>query len=304
MRRSFLLTAFLLLTPAAVALATTGELTIVGAQTSGDYGGEVDSDTQSTLLRFLIGNKTQFRADLDLRRVRSNVEFAVSPLGPIPARGRGPQGPGGGDGGNGQGGGSAGQAAGSAATSSTSVPDSAPSDESVDDWNSGLGDLRMTLSRQILGGGAKVFKLAAELGVKAPTGDDNKNLGTGELDYRVGVAGNYRFWSATGFGGIGWNFLGDPDWLELSDALDAYAGVESEPLGDKLVISGWVEGNQEIVPGSGSRTALGVGVRTTGKLRFQAQLTAGLGGSAEDFSALAGVSFGVSTPAIGSPRIH
>lgn len=304
MRHPLWAIAILLLTSTATALAGTGEFTIAGAQVSGDFGGETESDTQSTLLRFLAGEKTQIRAELGLLRVRSNGDLAVTHLGRIPGRGQGPQNGSGGEG-SGPGSGSSGQGTGSEGTGSgASTPTSTPTDVPSDQWNTGLGDLRLTVSRRILGGGAKIFQLATEFGVKLPTGDEDKNLGTGEMDLRVALAGNYRFWSLTGFAGVGWNSLGDPDWIELADAVDAYIGLESEPLRDKVIVSSWFEGNQEIVAGSGTRSALGVGVRTTGKRRFRAQVTAGLGGSAEDFSILAGFSYGVSTPTIGSPRIN
>jgi hypothetical protein len=102
---------------------------------------------------------------------------------------------------------------------------------------------------------------------------------------------------------LGWNSLGDPEWVELSNALDAFVGVESQPLGDRVILSGWLEGNEEVVPGTGSRTALGIGLVGSRKLRWRAQLIAGLGGSAEDFSATFGVSFGVSSPTVGSRRM-
>jgi hypothetical protein len=161
----------------------------------------------------------------------------------------------------------------------------------------------MTLSRQLAGGGAKLFRLDAELGAKLPTAEEQERLGTGEWDYRLGVAGQYRFWSMTAFGGLGWNSLGDPEWIELADVFDVYLGLESEPIAERVVVSGWLEGNEEVVAGTGSGSALGLGIRGTGKTAWRVQVSAGLSGSAEEFSILVGTSFGVSAPTIGSRRV-
>jgi hypothetical protein len=145
---------------------------------------------------------------------------------------------------------------------------------------------------------AEVPKPAAE--AKPPTADADEGLGTGEWDARIGLTSEYRFWSATGFAGLGWNYLGDPAWVELNDVVDAYAGVESEPLGGRMILSGWLAGNPEVVPGVGSRAIVGFGLRTTGEWRFRFQTTAGLTDGSEDFSVLFAVSRGVLTPTVGT----
>jgi hypothetical protein len=141
-----------------------------------------------------------------------------------------------------------------------------------------------------------MYRLDAGLELKVPTAREDDYLGTGEWDGRVGLTGEHRMWSLTLFGGLGWNHLGDPDWVELDDVADASIGVESEPLRERLVISGWLEGNQEVVEGAGSRAAVGMGIRTVGKVRWQAVLTAGLTEAAEDFGVMLGLSFGVRPP--------
>lgn len=294
-RYPMLLAFVLLLATAVGAGAESGEFTVVGAQVSGDYDDD-DLDTQSATLRFRIGSKTQFFADLDWRRVRTGV--IASPLGPLPARQRDRRQP---DSGAQSGDGPGPGPGNSAASQPAAIP---PDSLLPAGWNNGLGDLRLNVSREILGGGAKRFRLDTEVGVKVPTGESDKNLGTGEVDYRLGLAGNYRFWSMTSFAGLGWNALGDPDWTELANVFDAYWGAETEPLRDRVVLSGWLEGNQEVVAGNGSRLALGIGARSTGKLRWRTQLTVGLSGSAETFSTRVGFSFGNPTAAIGSDRMH
>ena len=272
-----------------------GQVTVLTGQVSGDYGTGSETDRQSATVRLTFGDQTRLRLDFDMLRVSSELGLAPTPLGPIPTHGRGPQGSGGP--------GSSGQGPTSGPGGPTPLPEPTTPAPTADEWTTGPGDLRMTLSRRLVGGGAKLFRLDAEIGAKIPTADETDRLGTGEWDYRLGVAAQYRFWSVTAFGGLGWNALGDPEWVELEDALDLYAGLESEPLAERVIVSGWLEANEEVALGTGSRSALGFGVRSTGKIRWRAQLTTGLGGSAEDFSALIGVSFGLSTPDIGSRRV-
>lgn len=277
--------------------AASGQITVLTSQASGDYGTDSDTDRQSATVRLAYGDKTRFRLDIGMVRLNSTVGVAQTPFGLVPTQSRqGPQGSTGESGGPGPSGSSPG------ATEPLPPPDeSTPTP--VTDWVTGPGDLRLTLSRRLVGGGAKLFRLDAEIGAKLPTADEQDRLGTGEWDYRLGAASQYRFWSVTAFGGLGWNSLGDPDWAELQDVLDVYAGLESQPLAEKIIVSGWLEANEEVVAGTGSRSALGLAVRSTGKIRWRAQVSAGLGGSAEDFSAQLGVSFGVSTPTIGSRKV-
>jgi hypothetical protein len=310
MRRTLLQLALLAVAAAPGLAAGSGaEITVFGSQISGDYGAEVSSDRQTAAARVVFGERTQVKLDLGFLRVnRQSLGVTETPFGPItvgPGR-KGPQGgQGGSGGGNGSGsGGGLGfepAALGAQAAATTAEPSETAL---VDEWVTGISDLKATISHRLLGGGLKIYRLDAELGLKAPLADEQEYLGTGEWDYRVGMSGQYRFWSTTAFAGLGWNSLGDPSWVELDDVVDGWVGLESEPLGEKLILSGWLEGNQEVIAGNGSRTALGVGVRTLGTLRWQAQATIGLGGAAEDFSALVGASFGVARPAVGKRGIR
>ena len=159
----------------------------------------------------------------------------------------------------------------------------------------GLGDVRLGGSLRLAGGGVKLHRLDGGVEVKLPTADEEESLGTGETDLRIGVAGSYRFWSTTAFGGVGWNRLGDPAWVQLYDVVDLYLGLEGEIAGGKLVLSGWLEGNPEVVDGDGFRSAAGLELRSRGRTRFRGLLRTGLTGAAEDFTLAVGISFGVDT---------
>jgi hypothetical protein len=279
-----------------MALAAGGELTILGGQASGDYGTETDNTRQSAAVRFTLGNETQLRIDFEFLRIDRALGVTQTSFGTIPTLHHQSSGMSGNpDSGQGPTGG----------TTGGTLPIDDPSPVTTtpeEDWATGIGDLRLSVSRLLMGGGAKLFRLDVQVGTKVPTADEQELLGTGEWDYRLGLAAQYRFWAMTGFGGLGWNVLGDPAWAELQDVADAYVGLESPPIGGKIIVSGWLEGNEEVIAGSGSRTALALSLRSTKNVRWQAQIRAGLGGSSEDLSALFGVSIGLSTPTVGSRR--
>lgn len=249
------------------------EVSVLATTVSGDYGSDVDSDTQWLTLRYVAGRRIQVRAELSMIRadtLASGITFTG--LGPTP------------NGGNGQG--SMQQTA--TVSSLVAIGDSSSS-------TSGIGDLRFAVSTPLLGGGAKLLRVDGSLEVKIPTADEESNLGTGEWDYRLGVAGEYRFWSASVFGGLGWNALGDTALLELDDVLDAYVGLDSVPFSDgRLIATGWLEGWQPAIDTAGSRAAAGFGIRTTGKHRWRLQVRTGLTDSSEDLAIVAGMSFGIS----------
>jgi hypothetical protein len=261
-----------------------GELTLFGAASSGDYGTEIETGSESLTLRYVAGNDLQIRADLSMIRVETLSTVGFTGLGPTATGTHIRQGQR-----NGQGGNEAGPGSEVVGTETLARG-----------RTTGLGDMFVGISKRVAGGGVRLFRLDTNLEVKIPTASEEDYLGTGEWDYRVGLAGEYRFWSATTYGGVGWNLLGDPEWVEFNDVLDALAGIDSDPLlGERLIVSGWVEAWQEAVEGTGHRAALGVGVQSTGRVRWRLQLRAGLTDAAPDLGVLFGVSFGVAPPGPG-----
>ena len=293
MNRSFgVAIAFLLASspapPAAAGLAD-GEISVLGAAATGDYGTGLDSDTQWLTMRYVTGDDLQFRAGLSMVRVGSLSGVSFTGLGPTSMGGNGSQSR------HDQGG------SGSLGGMSPSLDGSTTAPTVFEEsQTTGLGDLYLAISKRVLGGGVRLFRFDANFEVKVPTANETANLGTGEWDYRLGLAGDYRFWSMTTYGGVGWNKLGDPVWVDFNDVLDAYVGIESNPIArERLIISGWVEGWQEAIDSIGDRAALGVGLRTTGKVRWRLQLRTGLTEATADLAVLFGLSFGVSPPGPG-----
>jgi hypothetical protein len=307
--RSVVLAISLALLASTPVLAISGEVLLMAGLTQASYGTEADTDAQAGRLTFVTGDKYQFRADVGF--FRKQLEAPIpSGKGPIPGKPRDSQGNGGqgsesvsgySNGGSGNGdsqGGSGSDGSGGSGSDDSSGADPVPTFSQ--EWVSGLCDVRLAGSRRLLGGGAKVFRMDMGAQVKIPTADPDEGLGTGEWDAYIGLTSEYRFWSATGFGGLGWNYLGDPEWQTLNDVFEGYVGVESEPLGGGLILSSWVEGNPEVIDGLGSRAALGFALRSLGKMRWRLLATVGLTDAAQDFTILFGTSFGVTTPTVGT----
>lgn len=269
------------------------ELTVQGGGASADADDGSSSDLRWAMLRLSWGaDRLQLRGEISWLDFDGAALAAAPPgLGPVAPTRRGQGGSTGGQGASGSG-------AGSGAT--TGAIEAPASDPAPDDGGTrGLGDLRLGALVRVAGGGASQYRIDLGASAKLPTADEEKGLGTGELDWRLGVSGEYRFWSLTAFGGFGFNRLGDSPGLVLQDVVDAYVGAESLPLADRFFLSGWIEGSPELIAGEGSRVAACAGLRTAGPVRFELQATAGLTDAAEKFSISAGISFGLRPPTAG-----
>jgi hypothetical protein len=278
---------------ATVPVAESGEIYVEGSVVSDDSGADEGAAVQALTLRYITGNRTQFRFDVPLLRAQVLQGSIYTGVGGLPGHA------GGGSHGSGSPGGG-GNGSGSIVQRQMTPGGEGSSGQLQTDWATGLGDLRLGLAQQIGGGGVKLYRADAVFDVKLPTADVETGLGTGEWDARLGFAGEYRFWSATAFGGLGWNHLGDPAWVELRDPLDAFAGAESEPLaGERLILSGWVAGYQEVIEGTGATAAVGLGLRSVRGLRWRASVAADVVGEYRRVAVLFGISFGVSSPGPG-----
>lgn len=274
-------------------LALASDLSVLGTYSAGDFGTAVESRIQSTWLRFATGDRYQFRIAAPYLRIEATDVLLQPGLGVVPISRRAGQA-------SRSGSNSGGQAGQDPEQGSTRLPgDDEPPPTFESTSASGLGDVWLSGFVRLLGGDAKVYRMDTGLEVKAPTGDETQLLGTGEWDYRFTVSGEYRFWTALTFATLGWNQLGDPDWVPLQNALDMVIGAESDPLWDRLVVTGWFEGSQEVIDGVGDRAALGIGLRSLGRFRWRVLATAGLTGAAEDFSIGFGVSMGIEPPKTG-----
>lgn len=277
-------------------LAQAPELTLQAGTVAVTGDDRPRSDTEWGLVRLSWGDRIQLRGEVAWLRLDGAGAPTGGGIGPVspetPHRTR-----------SGNGGGNpAGPGAGpdgSAWRASTQGSEVVTETELEPITVSGWSDLRLSAALRLAGGGTRLHRVELGLAVKLPTADAEEGLSSGETDFRIGLTGEYRFWSLTLFGGAGYNRIGDPPGVELDDVPDAYVGVESVPLRDRVLLSSWIEGHPGIAAEDDDRAALGVGVRTLGTVRFELLGSVGLTDGAEDFSVSLGVAFGLRPPGAG-----
>ena len=93
----------------------------------------------------------------------------------------------------------------------------------TDGNESGLGDSSISLSYKAATGADRV-NVSVSGRVKFPTGDEDRGLGTGEVDYYTQMDFFRSYGSFTPFGTIGYRWLGD-GLYQLEDGMYASAGL-------------------------------------------------------------------------------
>lgn len=280
--------------------AAAAEISVQGTWLTGDSSDGETYSSETVSLRFGAGGRVRVRAYLPYIRMDrdDSVVWTISGPKPIPP-GQGPagSGPGTGSGDSGTGEGS-GNGSGSGTGNSGEDPGGGPTEASTAAVTtatvvsggtvSGLGDARVGLTARLLGGGAALRTLSAEFDVKAPTADEERGLGSGEWDFRLGVAAEHRGWHGTVYGGVGFTEYGDPVWAALADGVDAYVGFEAEPWLTRLIWSVWIDAAEATVEGTAAPLLAGVGLRRDSRRPWQLSAWAGL----DDDSPTVGITFG------------
>ncbi len=93
-------------------------------------------------------------------------------------------------------------------------------------WNGGVGDIILGGSYDLLREPDRPLDLSGFASVKFPSADKDKNLGTGEFDETLGLAGSKSIggnWSV--LGRVGYTFIGDPPGVNLKNQFFYAAGV-------------------------------------------------------------------------------
>lgn len=90
---------------------------------------------------------------------------------------------------------------------------------------SGIGDSFVDLSYRVLEQSDTLPEVSVHTGVKLPTADEDKGLGTGKIDYQAGVSvyrevGDWNFEA-----GIDYTVVGDPDDYQLNNTVSGYGEV-------------------------------------------------------------------------------
>ena len=197
MKRSSILFAALLLSGAVH--AEDGFSFGIGADySSGDYGSDTTTKIFSVPVsgKYTAGDWT-FKASLPWMRIDGDANV-VPGLGSVPnsnPRGRGR--------GNGGGG----------------TDPTAPTSGTT----SGIGDLRLSATYAIPTQGAWGVDLTGN--VKIATADEDKGLGTGANDYGVALDVYRDFSGTTVFGGVGYTWLGDSDFIDVDSVFNANFGA-------------------------------------------------------------------------------
>ena len=257
-----------------------GEVSVLLDHESGDYGTGLDGSTSWMRLRYTTGDRVRFYGEVSVLRADVSTILPRTIFGTAPGghRDEDMTGPGGGGG----------WPMGAVAAPEAALVSTATVSES------GLGDARAGIAVRLFGGGVAVHRVDASVEVKVPTADETRGLGTGAWDTRFGLSYEYRFWTATGFAGLGYSFLGDPEGFALDDVADAYLGVETDPgLGGWSMI-GWLEARQAVVAVADDAVSIGAGITRTGaRQRWRLLGRVGLTDGAADYGLTLAVSWGV-----------
>ena len=136
--------------------ALAADLSILGTYSSGDFGNAVESKIQSTWLRFATGDRYQFRVAAPYLRIEATDVLVQPGVGTVPISRRSGQGD------------SMGNGSGSQNGQSEQGSGGGSSDDPIDDGTttvtsstaSGLGDVWMSGFIRVLGGDAKVYRIA------------------------------------------------------------------------------------------------------------------------------------------------
>jgi len=92
---------------------------------------------------------------------------------------------------------------------------------------SGVGDTTVGLSYRFLDETDSLPEMSVHGGVKIPTADEDKGLGTGEMDYRMGIELVKGLGNWTLDLGMDYNILGDPDYYDLDNYVAAYGDLST-----------------------------------------------------------------------------
>ena len=159
-------------------------------------------------------------------------------------------------------------------------------------WESGVGDIILGGSYDLLREPEKPFDLSAFGSIKFPTADDDKGLGTGEFDETMGLAFSKSLdknWSV--LGRAGYTFVGDPPGANFKNQFFYAAGVGYQWT-DATFSSVSYEERTRIVNGEPNPRdiVLGVDHKLSETLGVFGNLGFGLSNSSPDTFVTAGVS--------------
>lgn len=95
---------------------------------------------------------------------------------------------------------------------------------------SGVGDTCIGATYRVMAESASMPEILLQAGVKIPTADAKKGLGTGEIDYQAGIGMSKEIGSWTVEGELSYILPGDPEEYNLAPYVSGSAGVATEVL--------------------------------------------------------------------------
>jgi hypothetical protein len=192
--------------------------------------------------------------------------------------------------GRGQGSGDGGTGGGQGGRGGTLVAQTVDASVGGDERNGGVGDLRAHLTRR-MGRNRPWGRLSLLAGLKLPTADEARGLGTGETDAWAGMAWKREGWRANLHAYMEWVHLGDPPDAVLRDGPAVGAFIEW-PFGRGGVETG-IEGARSPIPGEETRISLSLSFfgPAGDKLGWKVAALAGVSDTAPDIGLTASLRF-------------
>jgi hypothetical protein len=159
-------------------------------------------------------------------------------------------------------------------------------------WQSGLGDIVASVGYRAVDRGILGLQVVVNGRAKLPTAAASRGIGTGRADYGVSGVVRRQFTAGWLYGEAGWIVLGDPDGVDLRNAVLWSAGG-GRRVTSRLYLLASAYGNSAILPGFGApfEVESGVGVRFSDHLSVSIMPSAGL----SDASPSYGVTLSLST---------
>ncbi len=155
----------------------------------------------------------------------------------------------------------------------------------------GIGDTTIDLSYRLMEEHGAVPEVSLHGGLKIPTADEDKGLGTGKVDYLLGVDVSRGIGPWTLEAGVTYNILGEPDEYELDNYLSGYGEI-SNALAENLELAVQLSGAQAASDESEGELALGMQLRYDMEEigEFSAGVEKGLADGSPDYSVVIGYS--------------
>lgn len=157
----------------------------------------------------------------------------------------------------------------------------------------GLGDIVVQARYVVVQEHGRVPTIAPFAGMKFPTADRSKGLGTEEFDYTIGVEAGKTLtdhWSV--FGNLGYTFIGSPPDEDLDDSVTWSIGPIYQ-VTPALYVSAFVEGWTAAFPKQADAVLLRVGAEysLTRSWVLSGSVGAGIAAGAPDFTVTAGIRY-------------